>query len=40
MKKAVAEVLIEILEPVREYFRKNKEAGETLKILRKAKITR
>jgi len=40
LKKAVAEELIEILAPVREYFSKNKDARRTLEILKKVRITR
>ncbi|MEM4134071.1 MAG: tyrosine--tRNA ligase [Candidatus Micrarchaeia archaeon] len=40
LKNSVAENLIEILEPVREYFKKNKEAAETKQIIENAKITR
>ncbi|MCX8202511.1 MAG: tyrosine--tRNA ligase [Candidatus Micrarchaeota archaeon] len=39
-KNAVAESLIEILQPVREYFRKNKEATETKQVIETAHITR
>lgn len=40
LKNSVAENLIEILEPVREYFKKNKEAAETKAAIENAKITR
>ncbi|RLI42592.1 tyrosine--tRNA ligase [Candidatus Bathyarchaeota archaeon] len=40
LKNAVAEELAEILEPVRRYFEKNKEARECLNIVKKAQITR
>ncbi|MEM3543475.1 MAG: tyrosine--tRNA ligase, partial [Candidatus Micrarchaeia archaeon] len=40
LKNSVAENLIEILEPVREYFKKNKEAAETKQVIENAKITR
>ncbi|MBU5575090.1 MAG: tyrosine--tRNA ligase [Candidatus Aenigmatarchaeota archaeon] len=40
LKNAVTEILIEILEPSRKYFQENREAKETLEILKKATITR
>jgi tyrosyl-tRNA synthetase len=40
LKNAVAERLAEILEPVREYFERDKEAKEFLETVRRAKITR
>lgn len=40
LKNAVAEKLIEILEPVRKYFERNEEAKEGLKIIKEAKKTR
>jgi tyrosyl-tRNA synthetase len=40
LKKATAEELIQILEPVRRYFQTNREARESLEILRKAQVTR
>jgi tyrosyl-tRNA synthetase len=40
LKNAVAEELIKILAPVREYFEKNREAREILEQLKGAKITR
>lgn len=40
LKNAVSENLIEILQPVRDYFAKNKEAAETKEIIENAKITR
>jgi len=40
LKNAVAEELIQILEPVRRYFENNKEAKECLNIIKNAKTTR
>lgn len=40
LKNAVSEELIKILEPVRKYFEKNKEAKELLEAIRKANVTR
>ncbi len=40
LKSAVAEELIRILEPVRAYFEKNKEAKELFEAIRKANVTR
>ncbi|MEM0439424.1 MAG: tyrosine--tRNA ligase [Desulfurococcaceae archaeon] len=40
LKNAVAKELIRILEPVRRYFENNREALETLEILRSSRITR
>lgn len=40
LKSAVAEELIKILEPVRAYFEKNREAKELLETIRKANVTR
>ena len=40
LKNAVAERLAEILEPVREYFERDKEAKECLETVSRAKITR
>jgi tyrosyl-tRNA synthetase len=40
LKKAVANVLVEILAPVRKHFQTNREARESLEILKKAQITR
>ena len=40
LKSAIGEELAEILEPVREYFSKNKEAAETKSAVENAKITR
>ncbi len=40
LKKATARALSELLEPVREYFEKNKEARELLELLSKTTITR
>jgi len=40
LKKAVAEELVRILAPVRKYFEINKEARESLEILRKVQVTR
>lgn len=40
LKDAVAEELIKILEPVRRYFEKNKEARDLLEFLKREKITR
>jgi tyrosyl-tRNA synthetase len=40
LKIAVAEVLVNTLKPVRDYFAKKKEAAEGLNIVRGAKITR
>jgi tyrosyl-tRNA synthetase len=40
LKKAVANVLVEILAPVRKHFETNREARESLEILKKAQITR
>ncbi|VVC04154.1 Tyrosine--tRNA ligase [Candidatus Burarchaeum australiense] len=40
LKNAVAGELVDILEPVRDYFQKNKEAQDTLKFLREQKATR
>jgi len=40
LKNGVAAELAEILEPVRQYFKTNKEAKECLDVVRKAKITR
>ncbi|MEM2203894.1 MAG: tyrosine--tRNA ligase, partial [Sulfolobales archaeon] len=40
LKNAVAKELIRILEPVRRYFESNREALETLEILRSSRITR
>ncbi|HDH07103.1 MAG TPA: tyrosine--tRNA ligase [Thermoproteales archaeon] len=40
LKEAVANVLIEVLEPVRKYFKNNREALELLSVLRRTKITR
>ena len=40
LKNALARELIRILEPVRRYFERNKEAKETLETINKAQITR
>jgi len=40
LKNAVGDSLVEILEPVRTYFAKNKEAAETKAVVEAAKITR
>ena len=40
LKNAVARELAEILKPIREYFEKDKEAAECLKIVKEAEITR
>lgn len=40
LKKAVADVLVRVLEPSRRYFEKNKEAREGLNVIRTAKVTR
>ena len=40
MKDAVANELAEILEPVRAYFEKNKEAKESKEFVMKLRITR
>jgi len=40
LKRAVAKALAKMLEPVRSYFESNKEAGELLKALKSATITR
>lgn len=40
LKYTIAELLIEILKPVREYFEKNSSARRTLDIIKKARITR
>lgn len=40
LKNAVADVLIRVLEPSRRYFEKNKEAHESLNLMRSAKTTR
>ncbi|RLE63103.1 MAG: tyrosine--tRNA ligase [Thermoprotei archaeon] len=40
LKNTVAELLVEILRPVREYFIKNSSARKTLEVIRQAKITR
>ena len=40
LKNAVAEALIEILKPVRDYFASNKEAYETLAVVKQFEITR
>jgi len=40
LKNALARELINILEPVRRYFEKDKEAKERLEIIKKAQITR
>ncbi|MEM4703869.1 MAG: tyrosine--tRNA ligase [Candidatus Bathyarchaeia archaeon] len=40
LKNAVAEELAEILEPIRTYFEKDKEAKECLETLKKAQVTR
>lgn len=40
LKKAVAECLISILEPVRHYFKSNKNAAECLQVIKSAKKTR
>ena len=40
LKDALARELIEILEPVRRYFERNKEAKETLEIIEKTQVTR
>ena len=40
LKNAVAEELIKILEPVRRYFKSNKEAEKCLETIKKVQITR
>ena len=40
LKNAVSEELVKILEPVRKYFEKNREAKELLETIRKANVTR
>jgi tyrosyl-tRNA synthetase len=40
LKNTIASELVDILEPVRTYFEKNKEAKQTLEFMRSAKVTR
>lgn len=40
LKNALARELVEILEPVRHYFERNKEAKENLEIIKRAQVTR